>query len=89
MRPDDPSGHPGPGAAMVNGYPARGGAVLEIYSPDFSRRILLIVQGKGYEDRLIPVGERALWWLERYLHHVRPEILAAPDCRRCSWQWTV
>lgn len=56
-------------------------AYLEIYSPDFSRRILTIVQGKGKVDRVIQVGERALWWLERYLHHVRPEILAASDCK--------
>ncbi|MBD8224654.1 site-specific tyrosine recombinase XerC [Pantoea agglomerans] len=56
-------------------------AVLDIYSPDFSRKILTIVQGKWKQDRVIPVGERALWWLNRYLHHVRPEVLAAPDCK--------
>lgn len=56
-------------------------ANLEIYSPDFSRKILTIVQGKGKCDRVIPVGERALGWLDRYLHHVRPEILAVPDCK--------
>jgi len=27
------------------------------------------------------VGERALWWLQRYLQHVRPEVLVVPDCR--------
>lgn len=56
-------------------------ARLEIYSPDFSRRILTIRQGKGHEDRVIPVGGRGLWWLDRYLHHVRPEVLAVPDCK--------
>lgn len=56
-------------------------ARLDIYSPDFSRHILTVVQGKGHEDRVLPVGERALWWLARYLHHVRPELLAAPDCK--------
>ncbi|WP_345828013.1 site-specific tyrosine recombinase XerC [Erwinia sp. HDF1-3R] len=54
---------------------------LEIYSADFSRKILTIVQGKGKNDRVIPVGERALWWLERYIVHVRPEILVTPDCK--------
>ncbi|MFU9136172.1 site-specific tyrosine recombinase XerC [Erwinia tasmaniensis] len=54
---------------------------LEIYSADFSRRILTIVQGKGHEDRIVPVGERALWWLNRYIVHVRPEILAVPECK--------
>ncbi|MFU9139244.1 site-specific tyrosine recombinase XerC, partial [Erwinia tasmaniensis] len=56
-------------------------ATLEIYSVDFSRKILTIVQGKGKEDRVIPVGERALGWLNRYLHQVRPDILAVPDCK--------
>lgn len=56
-------------------------ARLDIHSPDFSRRILTIRQGKGYEDRVIPAGERALWWLQRYLVRVRPEILVTPDCK--------
>ncbi len=56
-------------------------ASLEIYSVDFSRKILTIVQGKGKQDRVIPVGERALWWLNRWLHHVRPALLAAADCK--------
>lgn len=54
---------------------------LDIYSADFSRKILTIVQGKGKQDRVIPVGERALWWLAHYLHHVRPEVLAVADCK--------
>lgn len=56
-------------------------APLEIYSADFSRKILTIVQGKGKQDRVVPVGERALWWLQRYLVHVRPEILTVPECK--------
>ncbi|PWV87459.1 phage integrase family protein [Pantoea ananatis] len=54
---------------------------LEIYSADCTRKILTIVQGKGKQDRVIPVGERALWWLQRYLHHVRPEVLVSADCK--------
>lgn len=56
-------------------------ANFEIYSADFSRKILTIRQGKGHEDRVIPVGERALWWLKQWMHQVRAEVLAAPDCR--------
>jgi integrase/recombinase XerD len=29
----------------------------------------------------VPVGERALWWVNRWLHHVRPEVLVNPDCK--------
>ncbi len=56
-------------------------ARLEIYSPDFRRKILTIIQGKGKQDRVVPVGERALWWLNRYISHVRPEILVEPGCQ--------
>ncbi|MFD3242538.1 site-specific tyrosine recombinase XerC [Rahnella perminowiae] len=54
---------------------------LEIYSPDFSRRILTIVQGKGKQDRVIPVGSRALQWLGRWLYQVRPGVLVNPECK--------
>lgn len=56
-------------------------AKLEIYSADFPRRILTIVQSKGKHDRVIPVGERALWWLKQWMQRVLPEVLSAPDCR--------
>lgn len=56
-------------------------ARLEIYSADFSRKILTIVQGKGKQDRVVPVGDRALWWLQHYISHVRPEVLVSPDCK--------
>jgi len=32
-------------------------------------------------DRIIPVGERALWWLRHYLNGVRPELLVRADCK--------
>ncbi|PHH45844.1 recombinase XerD [Pluralibacter gergoviae] len=54
---------------------------LDTWSADFTRRTLTIVQGKGKEDRVVPVGERALWWLGRYLSHVRPEVQVTPDCK--------
>lgn len=27
------------------------------------------------------MGERALWWVQRYLHHVRPQLLVNPHCK--------
>lgn len=56
-------------------------AVLEVYSVDANRRTLTIVQGKGKQDRVVPVGERALWWIQHYLHHVRPRLLVNPHCK--------
>ena len=55
-------------------------ARLDLYSPDFVRKIVTIVQGKGKQDRVLPVGERALGWLKRYLQDVRPNLLVTSDC---------
>ena len=35
--------------------------------------VLAIRQGKGKKDRFVPVGERALQWLHKYLDDVRPQ----------------
>lgn len=37
------------------------------------------VLGKGRRERLVPMGEEALHWLDRYLRQGRP-LLAAPHC---------
>ena len=34
----------------------------------------LIALGKGNKERVVPIGERAEQWLERYLEHVRPGL---------------
>lgn len=39
---------------------------------DFERGLVFIDQGKGHKDRLIPIGERALKWIEKYLAEARP-----------------
>ncbi|WP_235428415.1 tyrosine-type recombinase/integrase, partial [Xenorhabdus griffiniae] len=40
---------------------------------DFERGAVVVNQGKGNKDRVVPVGERALGWLKRYLVNVRPQ----------------
>ncbi len=43
--------------------------------PDLNpERQTLHVRGKGNKDRVVPVGERALAWVERYLREVRPRL---------------
>ena len=56
-------------------------ARLDIWSMDVSRRVLTIRQGKGCHDRVIPLGERAQRWLLRWVHQVRPGIVAVPECK--------
>ncbi|MBS0583185.1 MAG: site-specific tyrosine recombinase XerD [Proteobacteria bacterium] len=40
------------------------------------RQGVLRVTGKGGKDRLVPIGEEALDWLERYYRDARPALLA-------------
>jgi integrase/recombinase XerD len=44
--------------------------------PDFNveRRTLHVRKGKGKKDRMVPVGEQAVAWVEKYLHHVRSRL---------------
>lgn len=40
---------------------------------------LLRITGKGSKERLVPLGEWALEWIERYLSESRPELQIQPD----------
>ena len=52
---------------------------LKLYDVDRKRGVVTIRQGKGKKDRVIPVGERALAWVDKYLNEVRPVIVVEPD----------
>jgi len=52
---------------------------LTMYSIDSERGTVMIRQGKNKKDRLIPIGERACAWTERYLYDVRPSLAVNPD----------
>lgn len=32
------------------------------------------IKGKGNKERLVPLGEVAITWVEKYLHHARPQL---------------
>jgi integrase/recombinase XerD len=42
---------------------------------DKTRGMLMVRQGKGLKDRSIPIGERAMLWIEKYLDEVRATVL--------------
>lgn len=48
---------------------------LHPYDLDTGRGTVVVRQGKGKKDRMIPIGERALAWIERYVVEVRPGLL--------------
>jgi len=50
-------------------------AGLEIGDIDGERAVVLIREGKGRKDRLIPLGERAMHWVQHYLDTARPQLM--------------
>ena len=47
---------------------------LQVSDLDIERQTLFIRQGKMKKDRYVPVGERALYWLQQYLKDARPKL---------------
>ncbi len=52
---------------------------LKLYDLDRDRGTLMVREGKGRSQRVIPIGERALQWVEKYLSEVRPGLVVPPD----------
>jgi integrase/recombinase XerD len=50
-------------------------ARLKVTQVDLERGTLVVREGKGRKDRVVPLGERACAWVRRYLLEVRPEQL--------------
>lgn len=56
---------------------------LTIYDIDTRQGELAVRNGKGNRDRIVPLGERACAWVNRYLEEVRPLLLTAHDDGVC------
>jgi integrase/recombinase XerD len=52
---------------------------LKLYDVDQKHGLITVREGKGKRDRVVPIGERALAWLDMYLNTLRPEIVRHPD----------
>jgi integrase/recombinase XerD len=67
--------------AMLEVLYATGLRVSELVSLQIGqinlRQGVVRVTGKGDKDRLVPLGEEAIAWLDRYLSLVRPELISA------------
>jgi integrase/recombinase XerD len=50
---------------------------LALYDLDVERGTVMVRQGKGKKDRMIPIGDRALAWCDKYLMDVRPSLRVA------------
>lgn len=51
-------------------------ANLKLYDIDAERGTVMIRLGKGKKDRHIPISERALGWIDKYIRQARPELVA-------------
>ena len=54
-------------------------ASLKVYDVELDKGIVRINQGKGRKDRFVPIGERAMAWIDKYLLDVRPRLVQEPD----------
>jgi integrase/recombinase XerD len=54
-------------------------ASLKLYDLDTERGTVTIRQGKGKRDRVIPIGDRAATWIEKYVSESRPQLVVEPD----------
>jgi len=54
-------------------------ANLRLYDVDTRNGTVMVRQGKGRKDRMVPLGERAGRWIERYVDEVRASLVVEPD----------
>lgn len=52
---------------------------LKVFDIDTERGTLMVRQGKGKKDRMLPIGERALKWVEKYRDEARNEFATNAD----------
>lgn len=53
---------------------------LKVQDMSLGEGVLRVIMGKGGKDRLVPLGEEALYWVAQYLERARPELLGAKPC---------
>lgn len=52
---------------------------LKIHDVDFNRGTLTIFEGKWQKDRVVPIGDRASAWVQKYMEEVRPTLVTDDD----------
>jgi integrase/recombinase XerD len=52
---------------------------LKLYDVDIRNGTLMVREGKGKKDRMLPLGERAGLWINHYLETIRPELIIGID----------
>jgi integrase/recombinase XerD len=52
---------------------------LKLYDIDLTNGTLMVREGKGRKDRMVPIGDRACAWIQKYIDDVRPGLAMTPD----------
>ena len=52
---------------------------LNLYDIDRERGVVMVREGKGKKDRVVPIGVRALQWIDKDLADVRPDLACGAD----------
>lgn len=52
---------------------------LKLYDVDTRNGTLMVREGKGKKDRMVPLGNRACRWIDHYTDEVRPSLVVEPD----------
>jgi integrase/recombinase XerD len=61
---------------------------LDMHHVDLSQGLVHVMLGKGKKDRVVPIGKRAIEWVEKYLSEVRPMLspsMNQPSLFLTSW----
>jgi integrase/recombinase XerD len=74
-----PSGSSDAGDALLDGDAEARADCLSVFDLDTERGTVMIRQGKGKKDRMVPIGERAILWIEKYIREARPGLVAGQD----------
>ena len=60
---------------------------LTLWDIDRERGVIAVRMGKGRRDRMVPIGTRALAWLEKYRLEARPEFVVRETEAATSPGW--
>ncbi|MGH3368931.1 MAG: site-specific tyrosine recombinase XerC [Nocardioidaceae bacterium] len=63
-------------STAMRGQEAAGLALTDV---DFGRGTVFIRAGKGARERVVPIADRALGWVDRYVLEARPQLVVPPD----------
>ncbi len=49
---------------------------LDVYDINAERQVAVIRQGKNKKDRVVPIGTRALTWINKWTEDIRPDLVS-------------